>query len=679
VLEHPSRAADARGYLKLIIDRLPVILWSMDSNGRVTACKGRGLSLLGRTANDIVGRSFFDLPDETAETVTVTKEQLQHVLGTGETVMGVRHIGERWHEYHLTPRRAPDGSIVGVLGISLDTTDRARPDNDSHDAHDAQSHLRAILAHAPMILWAADRDGKVVLAEGKGLAALGVELAHGLGKSVDDWGLNEEHRGAVRRALDGEAFVSETAVATRWYDTYFEPLREPSGSPAGTIAVAVDITARKQVEADRDRLFRAARRALLGEQAAVRRATFLAQSSRVLAGSLDQNTTLASIAHLVVPEMADACVVDFADTKGSLVPVVTCRDPARRGELAEIARRFERGPNTVLGRVLGGGAPFYTPRLDAETAKLIAPEIPYPLLERFGLASLVIVAMKARGRVLGLLTLCTRTDSGRQLEQDDVELASDLAVHAALAIDNARLYGEQTLAVQRRDEFLSVASHELRTPVTSVQLAIQALTRLNERSARADEPPHVAAMLQTAERQSRRLAQLVENLLDVSRIATGQLSMQLDRVDFAELVRDTALTLAVDAVQADCAIELDVEGPAIGNWDRVRLEQVIVNLLSNALKYGRGKPVRLSLRTDGGVARLRVEDHGIGIARAAQATIFDRFERAVSARHYGGFGLGLYIVKQIVTALGGSIGVASEPGAGAVFTVTLPLASDLER
>jgi PAS domain S-box-containing protein len=537
-----------------------------------------------------------------------------------------------------------------------------------------QSRLSAMLAHAPTVLWAVDRSGRVTLAEGKGLACLGIEQPRDvLGMSVFDM-VGSAPMDWLKRVLEqGEPFVGETKFLDppRWYDTRCEPIRSTSGAIDGAIGISIDISERKQAEAERDRLFRAARRALLGERAARRRATFLAQASRVLASSLDQETTLLSIAHLVVPEMADGCVIDIVDPRGLRRPVVAYRDAEREAELADIAQRVEFGPDTAVGQVLASDEPFFEPRLDALSASA-ALGTRRDLLDVLRAVSLVCIAMRARGRLLGVLSLFTVADSGRRLEQDDVELAVDLALQAALAVDNARLYGEQTLAVQRRDEFLSVASHELRTPVTSLQLAIQALGRQQERSGMSTSTQ--TNMLRTAERQSKRLAQLVENLLDVSRIATGQLTMQLDYVDLAELARETATTsMAVDVEQTGCTIELDIGGPVVGLWDRVRLEQVITNLLSNAIKYGRCKPVELSVTSDGTVARLRVEDHGIGIPYDRQDLIFDRFERAVSARHYGGFGLGLYIVKQIVLALGGTITVESQPGVGAAFTVTLPL------
>jgi signal transduction histidine kinase len=166
----------------------------------------------------------------------------------------------------------------------------------------------------------------------------------------------------------------------------------------------------------------------------------------------------------------------------------------------------------------------------------------------------------------------------------------------------------------------------------------------------------------------------VDGLLDVTRIGAGRLRLDLEEVDLASVVREVAGRFSEQAVKARCALELHLPQPAVGRWDRLRLDQVVTNLLSNALKYGAGSPVLLEVEVQGEEASLRVQDAGIGIAPEHLARIFGMFERAVSERHYGGLGLGLYITQQIVLALGGRIEVSSHPNAGARFSVHLPLA-----
>lgn len=223
--------------------------------------------------------------------------------------------------------------------------------------------------------------------------------------------------------------------------------------------------------------------------------------------------------------------------------------------------------------------------------------------------------------------------------------------------------GKLQEAVRARDEFLAIAAHELRTPVTALELQLQLLRR---------KPDLWDKKLGLIERQVERLTVLIESLLDISRITTGRLSLELEPVNVAAVATDVVARFREQAERAGCALTLDVESELWGDWDRMRLDQVVTNLVSNAIKYGQGKPVHVTLTGDGTQARLAVRDFGIGIAPEHRERIFERFERAASSRHYGGLGLGLWIVRQVVTALGGEIEVVSRVGEGSTFVVTLP-------
>jgi PAS domain S-box-containing protein len=232
-------------------------------------------------------------------------------------------------------------------------------------------------------------------------------------------------------------------------------------------------------------------------------------------------------------------------------------------------------------------------------------------------------------------------------------------------------------AVQARDEFLSIASHELKTPLTSLQLQIDSLERqLQLRPEEALRSGRLASGAKSVSDQADRLAKLIEVLLDVSRINAGRLTFECSDVDLVPLVRDTADRWRPDAAQAGSELTVNVEGdcgsdPLVVYWDRLRLEQVLSNLISNAIKYGQGKPIAVTLaRADGG-ARLQVSDQGMGISPGDQARIFERFERAAASRNFGGLGLGLWINKRLVEGMGGSISLDSVPAKGSTFTVEL--------
>jgi PAS domain S-box-containing protein len=245
-------------------------------------------------------------------------------------------------------------------------------------------------------------------------------------------------------------------------------------------------------------------------------------------------------------------------------------------------------------------------------------------------------------------------------------------IAAATDIDDQKK-AEQVLreAIGLREDFLSVASHELRTPLTSLRLEVENLLRFARRS--ADEA--AGGVVQRAERidaQAARLNHLIDELLDVSRIAAGRLELQIEEVDLVAVLEEVRTRLSDEARRRGCALDIRGQPQAVGSWDASRLDQVITNLLSNAIKYGAGKPIEITVEVTGDRAVLAIHDHGLGIPAEDQDRIFRRFERAASSRNYAGIGLGLWIVKQIVEALGGTVTVESRPELGATFTVELP-------
>jgi signal transduction histidine kinase len=187
------------------------------------------------------------------------------------------------------------------------------------------------------------------------------------------------------------------------------------------------------------------------------------------------------------------------------------------------------------------------------------------------------------------------------------------------------------------------------------------------------QPERLRKLLLSADRQVTRLSQLIDELLDVSRINIGKLQIEKEPVDLAKLCEEIVQRFCEEFTQGPCPLRYSYEGPVLGEWDRFRLEQVIINLITNAMKYGEGKPVDIRVREEQGQALISVRDYGIGISPDDQQRIFERFERAVSSSHFGGLGLGLYIVREILRAHGGQIRVRSEKGGGSEFEVELPV------
>ncbi len=234
------------------------------------------------------------------------------------------------------------------------------------------------------------------------------------------------------------------------------------------------------------------------------------------------------------------------------------------------------------------------------------------------------------------------------------------------------LIEELRAAVHARDVFLGIASHELKTPLTTLVLQIAGLERADQRGQMADMPvEQLMHKIGTIKRQVDRLQALVASLLDVARITSGRLVLTRENVNLEQLVREVVAQLEEATRQSRSELILNL-APVIGQWDRFRIETVVANLLSNAIKFGEGRPIQVTVAEQGGKVRLTVQDHGIGISSEKQARIFDKFERAVPEQHYGGLGLGLWIVRQIIEAHEGTIRVESETGSGSTFTVELP-------
>ncbi|WP_226994107.1 ATP-binding protein [Myxococcus hansupus] len=237
--------------------------------------------------------------------------------------------------------------------------------------------------------------------------------------------------------------------------------------------------------------------------------------------------------------------------------------------------------------------------------------------------------------------------------------------------EQLRMYRETQEAVRARDEFLSVAAHELRTPLAALRLRVQGAQGALRAGLKMG-PERLERALEAADRQVQRLSDLVESLLDVSQLQGGAPRLDLEEVDLASVVRDAVSRSEEAAARVGCRLVLSPLAPTPGLWDAARLSQVMTHLLSNALKFGPGKPVEVALESERDVATLMVKDHGIGIAPGRLETLFRRFERAVPVRHYGGLGLGLYRLRRIVEAHGGGVSVDSAPGEGATFRVRLP-------
>ncbi|XXY52046.1 AAA family ATPase [Sorangium sp. So ce269] len=502
-----------------------------------------------------------------------------------------------------------------------------------------QATLQAIVDNSAAVIYLKDREGRHLLVNRHFCSILRLPIEEILGKTnAELWppAFAEVIGHHDRRVLGaGEPLECEEEVLLEDGPHTYLSVKFPLGDnvmPGVLCGISTDITDRKRAEQ--------------GER-------FLAEASHRLM-ALGYSATLESVAQLAVPDLADQCVIDM-----DLAPGAAEHATASAGVPAGLA-----GALMDALRPLAAASPSRPAVGDLGAA---------PVLQQLGVHAFLRVPLRARDRRFGVMTLLA-TAPRRRYGPADLWLAQELASRAALALDNARLFAEAQEAIARRDEFLLVASHELKTPLTSLKMQAYLVERLLPRYQRAEvAPERIEAAFQVLNRQIARLGHLINELLDVTRLNAGRLTLVRAPVDLAALAREVVERMGQQLAAASCPTQLDLDGPVVGHWDSSRLEQVLINLLSNAMKYGAGGPIHVVARGHGDRALLAVRDHGIGIAESDQARIFERFERAVSVRNFGGLGLGLYIVRWIVASHGGTIRVESEPGAGATFIVELPL------
>lgn len=396
---------------------------------------------------------------------------------------------------------------------------------------------------------------------------------------------------------------------------------------------------------------------------------FLAEASEQLAATLDVKATLESVVQLAVPQLADWVIVHFKEGDTVRAPVVH-HAHGKENALRQWLRLYSPPADLAHGyaHVIRTGEPDLLVEIGDEILKGAAvDEDSLSRLRALGLKSQICVPLVVRGSTEGALTLLS-AESGRRFNVEELERAIEFAGRCSTALENARLYEKAREAIAIRDEFVSIASHELRTPLTSILLSVQGLERAAEQSTDANVRERTARVVQHV----RRLITLVDSLLDVSRISAGKLDLSMEETDLAQLAREVVERFSESARQSGSTLQVHAPDKLLGVWDSLRLDQVLTNLLANAVKFGAGKPIVVSVEGNDEAVQLVVVDRGIGISKDKIPVVFNRFERAVPGRKYGGLGLGLYIAQRVVHAHGGRIQVESEPGRGATFVVHLP-------
>ena len=569
-----------------------------------------------------------------------------------------------------SPIRFPDGRILGISKISRDITERKRIDEINAEALEAFRRLAIVVESSDDAIVTKDLDGIIRSWNPAAERMFGYTADEALGHSIRmivPSDRQDEETAVLDRISRGEKVDHYETIRRRKDGSYVpisltvSPIQDRHGTVSGASKIARDVSERKRAEEAREREHR--------------RALFFAQIAETLSTSRDYDETLNRVVALAVPTIADWCAVDVLQADGEIARLAVAHiDPAKIELGNEVRRRYEdpTGPYSVPHVVRTA-----TPAMTSEVTDEMIVAAARGDLERIGLVrslglkSYLCVPLTAHGRAIGALTLAT-AESGRRYTEDDLRLAQDIASRAALAVENARSYEQVQRANRLKDEFLATLSHELRTPLN----AISGYARLALGGVVTGQK--LAQALQTIDRNATALTQMVEDMLDVSRIVAGKMRLNVQPVEVPLILHEAIETIkpAADAKRIKLQSVIDPQvGPISGDPDRLR--QILWNLLSNAVKFTpKEGHVQVRLERINSSVEITISDTGVGIDADFLPHVFEMFRQgdARSTRQHLGLGLGLAIVRNLVDLHGGTVYASSGgPGTGATFRVRLPV------
>jgi PAS domain S-box-containing protein len=603
-----------------VLEQLPGAAWTTDRELRITSLRGEVERNLGLPSARIVGLNVADIARTRARSdpaIAAHRAALE-----GERSAFRYELRKHCYDVTVAPLRDGSNTIIGCIGCAVDVTKRVEAEQRAadHEAELVRSLRRTIsLLEATLESTA---DGLLVIDPGGKVAAYNQRFAV----------LWQIPRPLLDRR-DDRALLSFVLEQLEDPDDFMRGVHSLYGHPR---AESLDLVRFRD-----GRVFeRYSRPQCIGDEIigrvwsfrdvseredAARRLRLLAEASRLLT-TLDIETALDAVAHLVVASLADACVIGVV------------LDGEQR-KVATAARHIEQ-PRSI-------------PAFPLTESRTIIHEVSG--------RTEAVIPLLSLGASVGAISVTGLP--GRTLSDREIEVVEELARRCATAVESERLSRHRAEEVHAREEFLAVAAHEFRSPLTVISLAAAAL------SSGIGNQAHLIGEI---ERESRHMGMLVDELLDAARLRAGRLRLALETVDLVAVIR--AVIHEHDYALERSGSRLTFDGPPalLGRWDHVRIHQVIANLLSNAIKFGDGKPIEIAVSATEHRATLSVIDRGIGIPHGELATLFEPFARATPARRYGGLGLGLFIVHRIVESLGGKLEVRSVVGEGSTFTVTLP-------
>jgi PAS domain S-box-containing protein len=656
--------------LRALLAATPGFVYFMDARGRYGHVSEGGAAILGLTPAQMYGKTWSDigLPREREAEFA---EERARVMSTGEPSQRrvSFELGGTMRHFDLTVSAVYDDERrpVGVVVTSRDVT----------ETFEAEERLRLSeiryreLANAmPQIVWTARADGTVDYFNDRWYEYTGVERDD----RDADQAADHVHPDDVQPARDlwrvairdGTPYQTETRYRDRngdyhWFLCRALPIRGDDGTIVRWYGTSTDIDEQKRNEAE------------LAEDRAT--AEFLTRANDLFAQSLDYETTLASLASMVVPVIAEWCAVDMIEDGRIRRLAVAHEDPAKIALAYDFQQRF---PVTLedkggIANIVRTGKIEWIAQItdDMLTAGVANPE-QLAILRQLELRSYIGAPIVIRGEVVGVLTLIGGS-SRAPFDERDVWMASELTQRAANAIENARLYAAAVDANRVKDEFLATLSHELRTPLT----AILGWARILRMGGLDEESLRIA--IETIESSATAQSALIDDILDVSRIMAGKFKLELADVDVRDVIHNAVASMRPAAEAKGVAIDVSLPNtPMEVHGDANRLQQIVWNLVSNAVKFtGTAGHVIVRVARSGEEVVISVMDTGRGIPAEFLPHVFERFRQFDSSttRQFGGLGLGLSIVRHLAELHGGSVSAASAgEGRGATFTVRLPAA-----
>jgi PAS domain S-box-containing protein len=711
-MENTLRASEAQ--LISIFQTIPDGILILDSDGHIVIANAAAESILQLSSQDMAGRVYNDPAWEvtTVDGKPMAESDLPftRVMLSGQPVYNIEQVithqdgTEAVLCINASPLKDSEGHITHVVAAISDITERKQAEA---TLQASEERYRSVIETAAEGIVLQQADGQIFTCNASAEEILGLTAEQMMGRTSTDprWAAIRED-GSPFPGEDHPAMVTlrtgepQTNVvmgvckpdgSLTWISINSRPLWQPNDpKPFAVVASFFDITDRKRAEAERAQLIQA-QAARVKAEAEQFRSAFLVDISTVLTSSLNPVHTLKQVADLIVPFFADWCLIDLLQPEQTIERVAIAHSDPEQVQLGwELERAYPLSIHDAHGvpEVLRSGETQLVPTI-AEPALGAIAQSPEHLerLRAMGLKSCIVSPLIARGRTLGAISFIT-AESKRSYSTADLALAENIAHQVAIATDNAQLYQTEQLARSEaeaanriKDEFLAVLSHELRSPLNPILGWSQLLQQ------RSYDNDLFAKGLQTIERNAKLQTQLIADLLDVSRILRGKLSLEVAPVQLQPTLEAAIETvrLAAEAKEIDIQTEFEPNVPDVLG-DAGRLQQVVWNLLSNAVKFtpeGGRVIVRLevvssapSTSGESPQAQITVSDTGKGITPEFVPHMFERFRQADSktTRQFGGLGLGLAIVRQLVELHGGTVQADSAgENQGATFTIRLPL------